>query len=117
MNIQGSGGDRAHEATTVLVREAYRAAGDPTKYPEQLREGLRPWKPQQVVFRGRGGSAVDAVGGEVAPAPALRRRPRPHVDRIDTAAYDPLLGRTYAEIGADARSNHKCQGTGSVLAA
>ena len=24
--------------------------------------------------------------------------------------YDPLLGRTYAEIGADARSNHKCQG-------
>src|SRR5579871_6979674 len=28
MNIQGRGGDRAHEATTVLVREAYRAAGD-----------------------------------------------------------------------------------------
>src|SRR5215471_1956022 len=36
MNIQGGGGDRAHEATTVLVREAYRAAGDPTKYPDQI---------------------------------------------------------------------------------
>src|SRR5271154_1974261 len=41
MNIQGRGGDRAHEATTVLVREAYRAAGNPALYPEQIREGLR----------------------------------------------------------------------------
>jgi len=30
--------------------------------------------------------------------------------------YDPLLGRTYAEIGADARSNHKCQGTSGLPA-
>ena len=30
MNIQGRGGDRAHEATTILVREAWRAAGDPS---------------------------------------------------------------------------------------
>ena len=31
MNIQGRGGDRAHEATTILVREAYLAAGDPVE--------------------------------------------------------------------------------------
>src|SRR6185503_13178786 len=48
MNIQGGGGDRAHEAQTILVREAYEAAGDPTKYPEQLKEGLRPWKPYKL---------------------------------------------------------------------
>jgi LmbE family N-acetylglucosaminyl deacetylase len=36
MNIQGQGGDRAHEATTILSRDAYLAAGDPAKYPEQL---------------------------------------------------------------------------------
>src|SRR5215467_16217425 len=47
MNIQGRGGDRAHEATTVLVREAYKAAGDPAMYPEQVREGLRPWQPKK----------------------------------------------------------------------
>jgi LmbE family N-acetylglucosaminyl deacetylase len=41
MNIQGRGGDRAHEATTVLVHEGYLAAGDPNQYPEQFREGLR----------------------------------------------------------------------------
>ena len=34
----------------------------------------------------------------------------------NTNAYDALLGRTYAEIGADARSNHKCQGTGGLPA-
>src|SRR6202035_856424 len=43
MNIQGRGGDRAHEATTVLTREAFHAAGDPSKFPEQIREGVRPW--------------------------------------------------------------------------
>ena len=50
MNIQGRGGDRAHEATTILVREAYYAAGDASKYPEQLREGLRPWQPRKLYF-------------------------------------------------------------------
>ena len=41
MNIQGSGGDRAHEASAVLTREAFRAAGDPAMFPEQIREGIR----------------------------------------------------------------------------
>src|SRR6267154_4338994 len=48
MNIQGRGGDRAHEATTVLVREAYRVAGNPAMYPEQIRDGLRPWQPRKL---------------------------------------------------------------------
>ena len=50
MNIQGRGGDRAHEATTILFREAYSAAGDPSKYPAQLGEGLRPWQPKKLYF-------------------------------------------------------------------
>jgi LmbE family N-acetylglucosaminyl deacetylase len=100
MNIQGGGGDRAHEATTLLVREAFRAAGDPLSYPDQIKEGLRPWQPSKLYFSGAGG------GGGGAPAAA-------HVARVDTSAYDALLGRTYAEIGADARSSHKCQGVGS----
>jgi len=102
MNIQGGGGDRAHEATTVLVREAFRAAGDPTKYPDQIREGLRAWQPSKLYFSGGGGGRG---GGAAATG---------HVARVDTSAYDALLGRTYAEIGADARSNHKCQGVGSA---
>ncbi len=118
MNIQGRGGDRAHEATTVLFREAYYAAGDPSKYPAQLREGLRPWQPKKLYFAappapadaaGRGGRGA----GRGATPPAA---PQVKLTPANTNAYDPLLGRTYAEIGADARSNHKCQGTGGLPA-
>ncbi len=117
MNIQGTGGDRAHEATTVLVRQAYRAAGDPTRYPEQLREGLRPWQASKLYFAGGGGGGRGGRGGAAAGGAAQGAGAPPHVDRIDTSAYDPLLARTYAEIGTDARSNHKCQGTGTGLPA
>ncbi len=142
MNIQGRGGDRAHEATTVLVREAYRVSGNPAMYPEQLREGLRPWQARKLYFNagggvvgagGRGGpggvanlgaSTPNAAAGLRTPNPGAGRqagvstassRP-PHITRVNTALYDELLGRTYAEIGADAHSNHKCQGTSGLPA-
>jgi len=110
MNIQGRGGDRAHEATTILAREAYQQAGDPSAYPEQLREGLRPWKPRKFYFAG-GPGVVGAAGRGAAP-----QGPPPGVKLTtpNTSMYDPLLGRTYAEIGNDARSNHKCQGTSGL---
>src|SRR5215510_6327869 len=68
MNIQGGGGDRAHEATTILAREAYRAAGDPSKYPEQIREGLRPWQPRKLYFTGGRGVIGGRRGGPPPPA-------------------------------------------------
>src|SRR6476469_8158387 len=61
MNIQGRGGDRAHEATTVLAREAYRVAGDPNRYPEQIAEGLRAWLPKKLYFNA--GAGVIGAGG------------------------------------------------------
>src|SRR5580700_3762277 len=75
MNIQGRGGDRAHEATTVLFREAYRAAGDPNMYPEQIREGLRPWQPKKLYFAApaaapdAGGRGGRGAGRGTAPVP------------------------------------------------
>ena len=124
MNIQGRGGDRAHEATTILFREAYDAAGDPSKYPAQLREGLRAWQPKKLYFsappappgaggrggRGVGNSSAAAAAPAAPPVPAVKLTP------VNTNMYDALLGRTYAEIGADARSNHKCQGVGGMPA-
>jgi len=109
MTIQGRGGDRAHESTAVLTQEAFRAAADPTKYPEQIKAGLRPWQAKKLYFTG--GSGV--IGGP-APATAAASQPAGHFATANTAAYDPLLGRTYQEIGADARSNHKCQGMGQL---
>jgi LmbE family N-acetylglucosaminyl deacetylase len=127
MNIQGRGGDRAHEATTILTREAWRAAGDPAQFPEQIKEGLRPWQPKKLYFTaGFGGPPADGPAGRgpggrrgapptaPGPPPAPPAAPAVKLARVDTAHYDPLLGRTYAEIGADARSNHKCQGMGGL---
>src|ERR1700733_2529660 len=91
MNIQGRGGDRAHEATTILVREAWRAAGDPSMYPEQLREGLKAWQPEKRYF-----PRVVGGGGRGPPPPASS--PAVKLTRVDTSTYDPLLGRTYSEI-------------------
>ncbi|HVI84399.1 MAG TPA: PIG-L family deacetylase, partial [bacterium] len=119
MNIQGRGGDRAHEATTVLVREGFRAAGDASMYPEQISEGLRPWQPRKLYFSagfgGPGGPGGRGGRGEAAQTPpAAPPTPAVKLTPVNTAAYDPLLGRTYAEIGNDARSNHKCQGMGGL---
>jgi len=120
MALQGRGGDRAHEATGVLTREAFRAAGDATQYPEQIKEGLRPWAPKKLYFTGGGGVIGGPQGGRGAagspaqpgqPAPpAAPAAPAQKLAMIDVQAFDPLLGRTYSEVGADARSNHKCQG-------
>src|SRR5580658_9317827 len=100
MNIQGGGGDRAHEATTVLSHEAYLAAGDPSKYPEQIRQGLHAWQPRKLYYTGgfgRGGAG--ASSGKMTP--------------VNTGVSDSLLGRTYSDIGSEARSEHKCQGMGT----
>jgi len=149
MGIQGSGGDRAHEATSVLFQEAYKEAGDPGKYPEQIREeGLRPWQPKKLYLpggrgaipaggRGASGAAQAGRGGRGGRGPvgssgtnvaagrgagrgaqgaagASGGPPGPPMTPVNTQAYDALLGRTYSEIAADARSYHKCQGIGGL---
>src|SRR5204862_1030638 len=43
----GEGGGQHHEASAILAREAFKAAGDPAKFPEQLKEGLRVWQPKK----------------------------------------------------------------------
>src|SRR5476649_665661 len=97
MNIQGRGGDRAHEETTVLAREAYRAAGNPAMYPEQISEGLRVWQPRKLYFsagfgvigaggrgaqRAGGPGGTGGSGGANTPAVAAPAAPAPHVTRV-----------------------------------
>jgi LmbE family N-acetylglucosaminyl deacetylase len=101
----GAGGGQHHQASAVLAREAFKLAGDPAKYPEQLKDGLRPWQPKKFYFPAQG------FGGGGAP-PAQTSA----ATSVNLATYDPLLGRTYADIGAEARSMHKCQGMAQLLA-
>jgi LmbE family N-acetylglucosaminyl deacetylase len=99
----GAGGGQHHQASSILAREAWKEAGDPSKYPDQIAAGLRPWQPAkfyiQVGFAGTG-RGVDA-------APTMQ---------LDLDTYDQLLGKTCYEIGIEARSMHKCQGQAVLLA-
>src|SRR5262245_30002090 len=100
----GPGGGQHHEASAILAHEAFKAAADPTKFPEQLQEGLRVWQPQKFYF------TIGFTGSrEPASQPSKQLT-------INLAGYDHLLGHTYAEVGAEARSMHKCQGTAQLLA-
>ncbi|MGE3959041.1 MAG: PIG-L family deacetylase [Vicinamibacterales bacterium] len=100
----GVGGGQHHQTSARLSAEAFRIAGDPTKYPEQIREGLRPWQPKKLYFMTNFGGPGDPNAAR--PARTLR---------LDLSGYDRLLGKTYTEIGTEARSMHKCQGMAQLL--
>ena len=99
----GQAGGLHHQASAQLTREAFRAAGDPSKYPEQIKEGLRPWQAVRYF-------CTDETS--FAPQPPPRT---PDMCVADVSGFDPVLGRTYAELGLEARSMHKCQGTSQLL--
>ncbi|MEW5982260.1 MAG: PIG-L family deacetylase [Acidobacteriota bacterium] len=102
MPPDGTGGGQHHQASALITREAFRAAADPARFPEQIDKGLRPWQAKKLYFL--------AGFGRMRMAPAgVRTVP------VDLNVFDHLLGRTYAEIGAEARAMHKCQGIGQVL--
>lgn len=86
-----------HQAAGLLTREAFFAAADPHRFPEQIAEGLQPWQAAKLFwneFRSSRGSA-----------PA---RPSGHVT-VDLGAYSPLLERTYAQLGVQAQNLHRSQ--------
>ncbi len=100
----GTGGGQHHQASTRLTVEAFRAAADPARYPEQIRDGLRPWQARRLF----------CTEGFVAPGqPPVA--PSRDLLRVNTSEFDPVLGRTYSELGLEARSMHKCQGTSQLL--
>src|SRR6266436_1705432 len=37
-----------HQASAILTREAFRAAADPNRFPEQIKEGLQSWQPKKL---------------------------------------------------------------------
>ncbi len=102
MSPTGNNGGQHHNASAVLSREAYKLAGDPSKYPDQIKAGLRPWQPRKFYYSAGFGPDADAAPVQLT--------------RINASVYDPLLGKTYSEIGTEARSMHKCQGTAQLLA-
>ena len=108
--FDGAGGGQHHQASSRLTAEAFRAAADPKAFPEQIqKEGLRPWQAKKFYytagFGGRPGRARAHRRGRVAECCRSRRRTR--TTRCSAARS--------TEIGAEARSMHKCQGMSQLL--
>ncbi len=89
-------GHGQHQLAGYLTPIAFKAAADPTQFPEQIAEGLRPWQAKKLY-----------VGQGFAPNAA-----NPATITINTGEFDPLIGRSYFEIAMEGRSQHKTQEMG-----
>ena len=134
LGIEGTGGGQHHQTSAVIAGEAFRAAGDPGQFPEQLREGLRPWQAKKL-YRVAGGPGGAGRGGRGGPgragtpgpgtgagatAPAQRGGAAASTQKLailDTDLYEPVLGCTVSEIGSIASGLHMCQGRAPMVGA
>ncbi|HKO00364.1 MAG TPA: PIG-L family deacetylase, partial [Thermoanaerobaculia bacterium] len=98
----GEGGHGHHTASAILAGEAFAAAGDVTKFPEQLKY-VRPWQPKRLLWNRFGANFQSIKPDDPLVANDVK---------IDLGSFNQLLGRSYGEIAADSRSQHKSQGFG-----
>jgi LmbE family N-acetylglucosaminyl deacetylase len=87
-----------HAASSILAQEAFTAAADPTKFPEQFKYGVKPWQAKRILwntynFGGNNTTSEDQV-------------------KIDIGGYNSAIGKSYGELGGEARTMHKSQGEG-----
>ena len=92
-----AGGHGHHRASAILAQEAFAAAADPARFPEQLKY-VSPWKARRLFWNGFPQSQNET----------------PNMLRLNTGEYNPLLGKSYNEMAAEGRSQHKSQGFGSA---
>lgn len=98
-------GHGQHIASAILAEEAFDAAADPTRFPEQLKY-VQPWKTTRLVWNA--GIWWNQRRDEVEENDAKE------CIKIDVGIFNPLLGKSYGEIAAESRSVHKTQGFGTV---
>lgn len=96
-----AGGHGHHLSSAVLAQEAFKAAADPERFPEQLKF-VKPWQATRIAWNS---FRPQFEQGAPLPASALS---------VDIGAFDPLLGMSYAELAAEGRSMHRSQGFGAV---
>lgn len=96
----GDGGHGHHTASAILAEEAFNLAGDPNKFPEQLRY-LNAWQPKRLYWNAW------------TPLLETRKEELSKFISIDLGSFNKLLGKSYSEISALSRTLHKSQGFGS----
>ncbi|TKC12948.1 PIG-L family deacetylase [Pedobacter polaris] len=89
-----------HAGSAILAREAFVAAADAKRFPEQLKY-VKVWQAKRILWN------TFNFGGNNTTAPDQLK--------LDVGLYNPLVGKSYGEIAAISRTNHKSQGFGSTL--
>jgi len=105
--VNGWGGQKTghgnHQASGYLTPLAVEAAADPNKYPDQIAEGLKPWRAGLVLdpvrAQGPQDDKVDYTGSWLVPA-----------DEIS-----PIWGRSYRDISLEGYVHHRSQGVTPFL--
>jgi hypothetical protein len=98
--ITGEGGHGHHTASAILAEEAFNQAGDPSKFPEQLKY-LKVWQPKRLLWNAW------------LPIIEKRKEDTSNLPKLDVGEFNPFLGKSYTEIAAESRSMHKSQGFGT----
>lgn len=91
-------GHGQHSASSVLARLAYSAAADPKQFPEQFAFGVQPWQANRIFWNNYNFGNVNTT--------------REDQLKIEVGGYNSLIGKSYGEIAADSRSQHRSQGFG-----
>ncbi|HEY4324532.1 MAG TPA: PIG-L family deacetylase [Mucilaginibacter sp.] len=95
----GEGGHGHHTSSAILAQEAFTAAADPKRYPEQLRY-VQPWQAKRLLWNTFNFGTTNTTA--------------PDQFKINVGVYNPVLGKGYGEMAAESRSNHKTQGFGAA---
>ncbi|HEX4264588.1 MAG TPA: PIG-L family deacetylase [Verrucomicrobiae bacterium] len=90
-STQPGGTHGHHTASAVLALEAFKLAGDPKAYPDQLKT-LTPWQPRRILVNGRGGADNGL--------------------HLEINGNDPVSGLSFVELAGRSRAMHKTQGFG-----
>jgi len=100
-----SGSDRDghghHQASSILTREAFRAAADPNRFPEQIKEGLEPWQAEKLYI------------GNVCPWGAKTCPGADYTVQFNTGQFSPALGMSYAQFAMEGLRHQLSQGAGA----
>lgn len=89
-----------HSASAILANEAFTAAADPNAFPEQLKDGLAPWKAKRILWNTYSFGSINTTADDQF--------------KMEVGAYNKLLGKGYGEIASDSRSQHRSQGFGNA---
>ncbi len=91
-----------HQASSILAREAFRAAADPNRFPEQIKAGLQPWQPKKLYV-----GNVCGFGASTCPDENW-------TVKINTGEEDPLLGMSYVQFAVQGLRHQQSQGLADI---